>query len=111
MNYDSYTREELIEQLKMYREGPYAAMYRAGLKQLSKIAKEFEDSKIDIKSENGDKLFMNFIVFFDRGGKIADNLEDIQKKIDPVIVSKIKKQVAAAEDFSPEAIAKKNASK
>ena len=107
MNYEELPKERLIEILRSYSEGPYADIYRVGMKQMSEIAKQFEKHKIDVRSDEGDKLFANFLSYMDKAKKIADSLEDIQKKIDPTVSAKIKADLTKARPFSPEELARK----
>jgi hypothetical protein len=104
MKYEELSREKLIEIVKAYSEGIYADIYSVGMYQLKELAKEFKKHKIDVKSGDGDRLFANFMVYMEKSKKIADTLEEIQKKIDPVIMSKIKNELIKSRDFSPEEI-------
>jgi hypothetical protein len=107
MNYNELPKEKLVEIITAYAEGPYADIYRVGMKQMSEIARQFEKEKIDVKSDDGDKLFHNFLAYMDKAKRIADSLEDIQKKIDPTVAAKIKSEITKARQFSPEEIAAK----
>jgi uncharacterized protein (DUF885 family) len=108
MNYNELPKERLIEIITAYSEGPYADIYRVGMKQMSEIARQFEKEKIDVKSDDGDKLFSNFLAYMEKSKRIADSLEEIQKKIDPTVAAKIKSETIKPRQFSPEELATKN---
>lgn len=101
-SYKDLSKEDLLRILKGYTEGPHAKIYELGVVKLNKIAAAFMKEEIDVKSEDGDKLFDNFLKFMEKGAKISNELENIQKRIDPEVALRIRQENESAQELSVE---------
>ena len=106
--YEDLDKEDLLKILEGYTTGPHAQIYELGLKKIAALTKTFDETKIDVKSEKGDKVFDNLMKFLEKGIKISDELERIQKRIDPEVALRIRKEAESISEFSPEYLAAQN---
>ena len=103
--YEHLSREELVDIIEGYRNGSKAKTYEVGTKKLVEIANDFMAKTIDISSDEQDKTFSNFLNFLKLSKQIQENLDELQKSIDPTIVARIKKEASQLNEFSPEGVA------
>ena len=109
--YEDLSKDDLLKILEGYTTGVHAQIYDLGLKKIAALTKTFNDIKIDVSSDKGDKVFDNLMKFLEKGIKISDELERIQKRIDPEVALRIRREAESISELSIEAIAAKRAGK
>ena len=104
--YNDLSKEELLDVLREYVDGPHSKIYEVGVKKIKELSEQFLDTRIDVKSEDGDKAFNNFTKFMSSAPKWSIDLEEIQKRIDPQVALRIRREAETANDLSVEGMAK-----
>jgi hypothetical protein len=102
---EEYSKEELIEIIKDYRYGYKAEAYNFLREKLKETIDAFNNEKIDVKSDKGDKLFDNWIKFTKELKKMTDAIEEMASQLDPTIKAELRRREEQATEYSPEWLA------
>lgn len=100
-DFSTYSKEELINIIRGYEEGPYAMGYMVIKEKIEEILREFRDSNIDTRGIE-DKQFTNFLAITKILPDIYDNLDTLQKRIDPTILEHMRKESIKPKVGTPE---------
>lgn len=102
---EEYSKEELIQIVQDYRTGHWAKSLEVIKKQKNEIEKAFSKYKIDPRSDDGDKLYDNFMKWIKQVKSLNEDIDDIASKVDPAIKQEMRDREEAAQQFSPEWVA------
>ncbi len=104
-NLNDYSKEELIQIIIDYRDGYKAESYNFLRLKLKETIDEFSKHKIDVTSDDGSKIFDNYIKFSKEIKKMTDAIEEMASQIDPTIKQRLREEEEQAQEFSPEWVA------
>jgi hypothetical protein len=99
-DFSTYSKEELINIVRGYEEGPYAMAYEVSRNKLNELLEDFGKTRIDITGES--KEFDNYLKLQKALKELQDNLDDLQKRIDPTILEHMRKESIKPKVGTPE---------
>jgi hypothetical protein len=99
-NFDTFSKEELVGIIRGYEEGPYAKAYKVSRDKLNELLEDFGKTRIDITGES--KEFDNYLKMQSALPKLQENIDSLQKKIDPTILEEIRKEGLKPKYGTPE---------
>jgi hypothetical protein len=99
-DFSTYSKEELINIVRGYEEGPYAMAYKVSRNKLNELLEDFGKTRIDITGES--KEFDNYLKLQKALKELQDNLDDLQKRIDPTILEHMRKESIKPKVGTPE---------
>jgi hypothetical protein len=105
---EEYSKEELIRIIQDYREGHWAKSLAVLKAKKDQIEDEFEKQEINPKSDDGDKLFDNFMKWIAKVKTLNNDIDEMSAKVDPAISLKLRREKERATEFSPEWLASQN---
>ena len=102
---NNHSKEELISIISDYRNGYKAEAYNFLRLKLKETIDAFNNKKIDVASDDGSKIFENYIKFSKEIKKMTEAIEEMARQIDPTINQRLRSKQEEAADFSPEWLA------
>ena len=104
---EEYSKEELIAIVQDYRKGHWSKSLEVLKQKKNQIEDQFSKYKIDPRSDDGDKLFDNFMKWVKQVKVLNADIDEISAKIDPSIKEELRKRQEASNPLSPEGFAKR----
>ena len=104
---EEYSKEELIAIVQDYRKGHWSKSLEVLKQKKNQIEDQFKKYKIDPRSDDGDKLFDNFMKWVKQVKVLNADIDEISAKIDPSIKEELRKRQEASNPLSPEGFAKR----